>query len=97
MSHITEQELDHLAKLSALQLSAEQKETLLPQLDRIIGLVDQLKECDVTISEEDKEDVDAMVCNEWVDTCMKREDFLAGVYHPTERNMVELKTNTNEG
>lgn len=48
MSHLTEKDLNHLAKLCRLELSVADKEKLLPQLDNIIAFVSQLQQCDTS-------------------------------------------------
>lgn len=96
MTEITQKDIDHLAKLSALKLTDEEKTKLLPQLKKIIGLVDQLQECDVTIDPSDELDEDSMVCNSWLQDCLDRKDFLHNVSHPTDSGMIELKTDTNQ-
>ncbi|USN54105.1 MAG: hypothetical protein H6765_05920 [Candidatus Peribacteria bacterium] len=44
---LTEQELDHLAGLSALHLSKEEKDRLFPHLEHILAFVGTLQSCDV--------------------------------------------------
>lgn len=46
---ITPQELDKLATLSRIELSAEDKASLLKEFDSIIGYVDQLKKVSVSM------------------------------------------------
>lgn len=48
MSHITKEHLAHLAKLARIQLSPEDEQILLPQLENIIGFVGQLQDVDLT-------------------------------------------------
>ena len=48
MSKITSQQLDHLAKLSRIQLTDEDREILLPQLEQILLFVGHLDEVDVS-------------------------------------------------
>jgi aspartyl-tRNA(Asn)/glutamyl-tRNA(Gln) amidotransferase subunit C len=43
MSELSREEIDHLAQLSRLTLSAEEKEKFTKQLPDIIGFVDQLR------------------------------------------------------
>lgn len=96
MSHITHDDLDKLAKLCALELSAEDKEKLLPQLESIIGLVGKLQECDTEISPEDEAELKTMMLNSWLQPTIDRADFLRNVSHPTDRDMIELNTSTNQ-
>ena len=53
---ISEQELEHLAKLSKLKLSPEEKKKYLNNMDSIIQFLDQLKtpEWEITITDEEK-------------------------------------------
>ena len=46
---ITPKELDNLATLSRIELSATDKASLLKEFDSIIGYVDQLKKVDVSL------------------------------------------------
>ncbi len=45
---ITEQDVEYVAKLSRLGLSADEKKMFVPQLDQILGYVDKLNELDTT-------------------------------------------------
>ena len=46
---ITTQELEHLAKLSRIKLTEEDKKSLIKEFDSILGYVDQLKKVEVNI------------------------------------------------
>ena len=46
---ITTQELEHLAKLSRIKLTDEDKKSLIKEFDSILGYVDQLKKVDVNL------------------------------------------------
>ena len=48
MSHLTEKDIQHLAKLCRLSLSKDDKQKLLPQLDAILEFVKQLQNCDTS-------------------------------------------------
>jgi len=49
---ITVPELDHLAKLSRIKLSEDDKKSLIKEFDSILGYVDQLKKADVKLDAE---------------------------------------------
>jgi aspartyl-tRNA(Asn)/glutamyl-tRNA(Gln) amidotransferase subunit C len=49
---ITPKELDHLAVLSRIKLSDEQKKSLLKEFDSILGYIDQLKKVKVSMEAE---------------------------------------------
>ena len=49
---ITTAELEHLAKLSRIELSESDKKSLVTEFDSILGYVDQLKKVDVTLDAE---------------------------------------------
>ena len=49
---ITPQELDNLANLARIKLSAEDKASLIKEFDSILGYVDQLKKVDVSLDAE---------------------------------------------
>jgi aspartyl-tRNA(Asn)/glutamyl-tRNA(Gln) amidotransferase subunit C len=49
---ITPQELDNLANLARIKLSAEDKASLIKEFDSILGYVDQLKKVDVSLDTE---------------------------------------------
>ncbi len=46
---ITPKELDHLAALSRVKLTDEDKKSLLAEFDSILGYIDQLKKAEVSI------------------------------------------------
>lgn len=48
MSHITPEQLTHLAKLSRIELSSEDEQHLLPQLEKIIEFVGKFQEYDLS-------------------------------------------------
>jgi len=96
MTHITHEDLEKLAKLSALNLSEEEKTKLLPQLENIIGFVWQLQECDVSLDWETSEDELVMKTNTGLKECISRESLLKNVSHPTDSGMIELETSTNQ-
>jgi aspartyl-tRNA(Asn)/glutamyl-tRNA(Gln) amidotransferase subunit C len=45
---ITQEDVEHVARLARLELSAEEKERMRGQLDAILGYVDQLRRIDTT-------------------------------------------------
>lgn len=49
---ITINELEHLAVLSRIKLTEEDKKSLIKEFDSILGYIDQLKKVDVTMSAE---------------------------------------------
>ena len=49
---ITPQELDNLANLARIKLSADDKASLIKEFDSILGYVDQLKKVDVSLDTE---------------------------------------------
>lgn len=49
---ITVSELEKLAELSRIKLTAEDKESLIKEFDSILGYVDQLKKVDVSLDAE---------------------------------------------
>ena len=48
MSHITKEQLHHLAKLCRIQLTETDEQALLPQLEQILAFVSQLEQVDIT-------------------------------------------------
>jgi aspartyl-tRNA(Asn)/glutamyl-tRNA(Gln) amidotransferase subunit C len=49
---ITPQELDNLANLARIKLSADDKASLIKEFDSILGYIDQLKKVDVSLDTE---------------------------------------------
>ena len=95
MTHITHEELQHLAKLSALTITKEDEEHLLPQLEKIVTFVEKLNECDVSWITTTSID-ETIKCNEWQKKPMSREAFLGNVNHPTDTGMITIDVSTNE-
>jgi len=95
MTQITHEELQHIAKLSAITITKEDEEKLLPQLEKIVTFVEKLNECDVSWIEKQGSD-SSMACNNWLNDWIEREDFLKNVDHPTDTWMILLDVSTNE-
>lgn len=46
MKNISDRQIEHLAELSALELSKEQKIKMKGELEQILGFVDEINKCD---------------------------------------------------
>lgn len=92
MSHITQEELEHLAKLSKLKLSDEQKTSLLWDVDNILGMISQLEEVDVSDVETNGFPHTDVVATprKWVVECS--DNFLQNVEHPIVANAIVVKS-----
>ena len=94
MSSITKEQLQHLAKLTALDLSEDQLEKILPQMDQIIAFVWQLQEVELDQMEPDNNTV--LQTREGVWTTMDRELFMKNIDHPITNEMLTIETSTNQ-
>ena len=97
MTGISAEQLDHLAMLSALNISDKEKEVLLPHLEQILWFVGQLENCDiegVEVSPSVHDDA-TLPCREGIEDCGLREEFLANVQHPVHDGAIEIKSMLN--
>ena len=90
MSHLTEKDLDHLAKLCRLELSTEDKEKLLPQLDNILAFVWQLQECDTSDIGINWIQWGYAPLHEWVICADMSSWLLKNVKHPITEHAIEI-------
>jgi len=98
MSKITSQQLDHLAKLSRIQLTDEDREILLPQLEQILLFVGHLDEVDVSDVLDGKVCGDSwcLVVREGVVHSGLGKEILANVQHPLTNNAVTITDKLSE-
>lgn len=94
MSHITKEQLTHLAKLARIQLTPEDEAKLLPQLEDIIWFVAQLQELD--IDTDDIDDIHTMSLHEWVECAWLTEKLLANVQHPLQDQAIQITGTLSE-
>ncbi len=107
---ITKEELDHLAKLSRIALSDEEKTRLGGQLNQIIEFVQQLQACDVEGIEPMAHPQEGVTLKprrieEEVHTegdlstsaeeVVTSKKFLKNVQHPLKNNQIEVKSTLN--
>lgn len=95
MSSITREQLQRLAKLTALKLSNDELEKILPEMEQIIQFVWQLQEVELNTDEHCKDDC-MLEIREWVSTSMSRKVFLENIQHPLTNDMVTIETSTNQ-
>lgn len=98
MSHITSQQLDHLAKLCRIQLTDADKALLLPQLEQIIAFVGQLDEVDVSdvLEIDTSGDQLGLVTREGVVNAGLSQEILANIQHPLTNNAVTITDKLSE-
>ena len=89
---LTREQLDHLCMLTALNLSDEQKEVMLPEIASILEIIDQLDAC--VLDSDPGEDT-------WIfadlpiglsEELLRRDEFIANIRHHIVHSMPELKT-----
>jgi aspartyl/glutamyl-tRNA(Asn/Gln) amidotransferase C subunit len=95
MSTITKEKLQHLAKLTSLQLSDDELEKMLPQMEQIIQFVWKLQEVELDSTETCDDDC-VLETREWVATPMDHEIFMNNVKHPITNGMITIQTSTNQ-
>lgn len=95
---ITKDQLDHLADLSSLQLTEEEKERLLPHLENILAFVGKLQECDVDQINPLAHPQDDVVLhtNEGVGAFAAPESILANVQHEIRNGAIGVQPATRE-
>lgn len=98
MSHITKEQLQHLAKLCRIQLSTEDETELLPQLEKILDFVGQLEKVDVTGFELENiswDDVQHVTRSGVVDSEFS-EKFLSNIQHKVTDRSLTITWNLSE-
>ena len=92
MSHISKDQLLHIAKLCRIELSDEDITHLLPQLDNIIWFVGKLQECDIEGVEPyvSVQDDVYMECLSWTITCDAPDEFLSNIQHPIVDHAIQI-------
>lgn len=95
MTTITKQQLQQLQKLAALDLSPEEQEKLLPQLETILWMVEKVQEYHESL-DHDHVPTHTMQPNESIHDGFTADDLLQNVNHPVHDAMITLETSTNE-
>lgn len=93
MSHITKEQLTHLAKLARLELTAEDEAELLPQLEKILEFVGQLQEAS---TDSDQQIDRVMPLREGVEEAGLADKLLANVKHPIKNQSIEVTGKLSE-
>ena len=94
MSHITKEQLEHLAKLSRVKLTSAEEEKLLPQLENIIWFVGQLQEID--LDEDGYATQETMQPREWVEDANMTDELLVNVEHPVIEKTIRINSQLSE-
>lgn len=92
---LTKEQLQHLAKLAAIKIDNKDEEQLLPQIDKIIEMVEKLNACDLDWVDETATE-ENMQCNWWLLESLDREDFLINAKHARDNGTIWLDVSTNE-
>ena len=92
MSHITKEQLQHIAKLCRIQMDDADIEHLLPQLENIIDFVGKLQECDVAGIEPytSVQDDVKMVCRFGVVDYKDTAALVANTQHTVVNNAIQI-------
>ncbi len=98
MSHITREQLIHLAKLTRIQLTQEDIEQLLPQMGQMLTFVGQLQEVDTSSVQDEiqgKIEQLADLPND-VRAANMTKKFLENIQHPLEGNAPKITNQLSE-
>ena len=92
MSHITLDQLQHLAKLARLQLSPEQEQSLMGDMEAILWLISRLDEVDVddALDASFAHTDQVSVPYTGVEDCT--DDMLGNVKHPVVGGAIQIQS-----
>ena len=98
MANITLKEIEHLAHLTRLELTEEQKQSLLGDMESILWLISKLEEVDVSDVETDwfSHIHHHMRPRTWVHTCEDVQAMMKNVTHPLQDNAIQVKSAIKE-
>lgn len=91
---LTMNELEHIAKLSSLNLTSEEKERYLSQLDSILDFVSQLNEVNVDWIEPLSHPIEwkYLLPRSWIKDFEYKNELLDNVNHNKKNNWIVIKS-----